>query len=67
MKLLEEQVKSHQSLDKQFVEQEERIQLIREEEEGRKKKFVLVRNQYEQKLSEAKERIEELERQLHSV
>lgn len=64
MKELKEQIAEHQSLEQQFEEQENRIQQLKEEEENRKKKFLLVKNKYDQELEQAQQQIISLQNQL---
>lgn len=51
-------------MKEKFDSQESRIQQLKEEEENRKKKFLLVKNKYDQELEQAQQEITRLQNQL---
>ena len=64
---LKEEKVYYQEKEKEIEVQKEKIKQLRQEEDERKKKFVLVKNKYEQELRETQEKVNELMEKIQSV
>lgn len=64
METKDKQIAELQMMKEKCDTQESRIQQLKEEEENRKKKFLLVKNKYDQELEQAQQQIISLQNQL---
>lgn len=64
METKDKQIAELQMMKEKCDSQESRIQQLKEEEENRKKKFLLVKNKYDQELEQAQQQIVSLQNQL---
>ena len=60
----EEKAENIEALQATLAEKEEMIGKLREEEEKRKNKFVIVKNKFDDDLKQANDRISQLEQQV---
>lgn len=64
METKDKHIEELEMMKEKFDSQESRIQQLMEEEENRKKKFLLVKNKYDQELEQAQQQITRLQNQL---
>lgn len=64
METKDKHIEELEMMKEKFDSQESRIQQLKEEEENRKKKFLLVKNKYDQELEQAQQEISRLQNQL---
>lgn len=64
METKDKHIEELEMMKEKFDSQESRIQQLKEEEENRKKKFLLVKNKYDQELEQAQQEITRLQNQL---
>lgn len=64
METKDKHIEELEMMKEKFDSQESRIQQLKEEEENRKKKFLLVKNKYDQELEQAQQQITRLQNQL---
>ena len=64
METKDKHIEELEMMKEKFDSQESRIQQLKEEEENRKKKFLLVKNKYDQELEQVQQEITRLQNQL---